>query len=188
MTDPATPNGSRRTLYLLLAVFFLPLVASFVLYYGVEWRPAAGANHGELLQPLRQLPGGAARALEGKWALVYVGDGACDAACRDALHVARQTHVLLNKDTNRVRRALLATSGCCDRAFLESEHGGIEIIDAADPALREPLLAVLPPGDHAHDLFVVDPLSNIVLRFDTREDPRGLLEDLKKLLKLSHIG
>jgi hypothetical protein len=188
MTDPAPPKASRRTLYLLLALFFLPLAASFVLYYGVEWRPSAGANHGELLQPLRQLPEPLAKTFEGKWAMLYVGDGACDAACREALVVARQTHLLLNRDATRMRRAILATSGCCDRDFLEREHAGIEILDAADPALRGQLLDSLPPGEHAHDLFVVDPLSNVVLRFDTRENPKGLLEDLKKLLKLSHIG
>jgi hypothetical protein len=27
-----------------------------------------------------------------------------------------------------------------------------------------------------------------VLRYDVRESPRGLLDDMKKLLKLSHIG
>jgi len=28
----------------------------------------------------------------------------------------------------------------------------------------------------------------LMMRFDTRENPKGLLTDLKKLLKLSHIG
>jgi hypothetical protein len=54
--------------------------------------------------------------------------------------------------------------------------------------VRAELAERLPPGEHTHDLFVVDPLQNIVLRFDARENPKGLLDDLKKLLKLSHIG
>jgi len=37
-------------------------------------------------------------------------------------------------------------------------------------------------------LFVVDPLGNLMMSYDVRGDPHGLLEDLKKLLKLSHIG
>jgi len=53
--------------------------------------------------------------------------------------------------------------------------------------MRE-LRSVLPPGELAHWLFVVDPLGNIVMRYDVRKEPRGLLDDLKKLLKLSHIG
>jgi hypothetical protein len=186
MPESSPPKPQRRTLYLLLALFFVPLAASFALYYS-GWRPAGGTNHGELLQPVRQLPPGV-KALEGKWALVYVGDGACPEACRTALYIARQTHTLLNKDMGRVNRALLATQQCCDEAFLDAEHPGIKVFDVSDPPAREELLALLPPGDHSHHLFVVDPMMNIVLRFDTRENPRGLLEDLKKLLRLSHIG
>jgi len=34
----------------------------------------------------------------------------------------------------------------------------------------------------------VDPLGNLMMRFDARQEPKGLLSDLQKLLKLSHIG
>lgn len=187
MPDPAPPKPNRRTLYVLLALFFVPLAASFILYYAVDYRPAPNANHGELLQPMRQLPA-PLQALEGKWAVIYVGDGRCDDSCREALFVARQTHTLLNKDMDRVQRVLVATSGCCDREFLDTVHAGILVFDATDPAVGAQVLAVLPPGDHANNLFVVDPLLNIVLRFDARENPKGLLDDIKKMLKLSHIG
>jgi hypothetical protein len=186
--SPSSPKPQRRTLYLLLVLFFTPLAASFVLYYGVDWRPAGGTNHGELITPPRQLPAVAAE-LEGKWALVHVGEGSCSEACRHSLHIARQTHVLLNKDMDRIDRVLLATSDCCDRASIEADYAGIRYVNATDPATRDAVLQALPSsGDYAHDLFVVDPLRNVVLRFDTRENPKGLLEDLKKMFKLSHIG
>lgn len=187
MPDPAPAKPSRRTLYIMLALFFVPVAASFTLYYGIGWRPAGSTNHAELLQPLRQLPASMAE-LEGRWALVYAGDGACNEACRHALYIGRQTHTLLNKDMGRVQRVLLATSNCCDREFLGREHDGLLIRDVGDDAASSELRAALPPGDHSHHLFVVDPLRNVVLRFDTRENPRGLLDDMKKLLKLSQIG
>jgi hypothetical protein len=37
-------------------------------------------------------------------------------------------------------------------------------------------------------VFVVDPLGNLMMRYDARSDPHGLLEDLRKLLRLSQIG
>src|SRR5687768_10578630 len=116
-----SPKTSRRTLYLLLALFFAPLAASFILYYGASWRPAGGTNHGELLEPIRQLPP-LTKSLQGKWALVHVGVGACTEACRNALHIARQTHLLLNKDMDRIDRVLLATDGSIDRARIESDY------------------------------------------------------------------
>jgi hypothetical protein len=184
---PEAPN-SRRTLLILAALFFVPLAAAFILYYGVGWRPSGGSIHGELLQPMRQMPEVFAPLL-GKWTLVYVGDGQCDADCRRALVDARQTHLLLNKDMDRVNRLLLTTGNCCDLAYLDKEHPGLKVNDISEPVEDlDHWLALLPPGDLRHWLFVVDPLGNIVMRYDVRNGPRGLLDDLKKLLKLSHIG
>jgi hypothetical protein len=183
MTESVT--RSRRMLLLLVALFFVPLAAAFIAYYG-GWRPAGSTNHGELLQPIRQLPATFAEPLTGKWALAWVGDGACNTDCQTALVFARQTRLSLAADTNRVKWVLLATDHCCNREYLDTAHQGIIALDAA--ADRAALLATLPEKDLAHSLFVIDPLGNIVLRYDVRNSPRGLLEDIKKLLKLSHIG
>ncbi|HXC59424.1 MAG TPA: hypothetical protein VN645_08905 [Steroidobacteraceae bacterium] len=180
-----TPRPSRRTLLLLIALFVLPLAASFVLYYGMGWRPAGNTNHGELLQPIRQLPAFTEK-LHGQWILAYAGDGACSEDCRQSLIFARQTRLSLGQDARRVGRALFATGHCCDRVYLDAEHSGIEVFDL-DAAQRAELLGVL-PADLAYTLFVIDPLGNIVMRYDVRESPRGLLDDMKKLLKLSSIG
>lgn len=179
---------------ILFALFFVPLAASFILYYGFKWRPSGGTNHGELLQPLKQMPEAAASILEGatpdqkNWALVYVGDGACDEDCRTALVFARQTRLSLNKEMTRVNRVFLAMDHCCDLAYIDKEHAGLKVRAIEDPEAAEQLLGVLPPGDLRHWLFIVDPLGNIVMRYDVRQSPRGLLDDMKKLLKLSHIG
>ena len=38
------------------------------------------------------------------------------------------------------------------------------------------------------DVYVVDPLGNLVMRFPSGSDRKGLIKDLDKLLRLSHIG
>ena len=118
--------------------------------------------------------------------MAFVGDGACDTDCQTALVFARQTRLSLAANTARVNWVLLATDHCCNREYLDTAHPGMVTLDAA--AERAALLAVLPVSDLPHSLFVIDPLGNIVLRYDVRNNPRGLLEDMKKLLKLSHIG
>jgi len=179
---------------LLGALFLVPLAAAFILYYAMDWRPAGGSNHGELLQPVRQLPSDLGGLLKGdgsqpsNWALVYVGDGACDEDCRRALVFARQTRLSLGKDMTRVNWGLLATGNCCDLDYLDREHKGMKVYAAGDDAGVQELLELLPPVDLRYMLFVVDPLGNIMLRYDVRQPPRGLLDDMKKLLKLSHIG
>jgi hypothetical protein len=184
----ATRPRGRRMLLFLVALFFVPIAASFILYYGVGWRPAGGTNHGELYSPARPLPASPAPLAEKKWSLVYAGDGACDENCRRSLVFARQTRLSLNQEMTRVTRVFLATANCCDREYLDKEHEGLVVLDvAADPGLLA-VVAALPATEREHSLYIVDPLGNLVMRYDTRTEPRGLLDDLKKLLKLSHIG
>jgi hypothetical protein len=181
----ASPAPQRRTLLLLLALFVLPLAVSFVLYYATGWRPQGTSNHGVLFTPAIPLEDAAA-PLTGKWSLLVVGDGACDEDCRRSLVFARQTRLSLNQEMDRVNRVFLATDGGMDTAWLAGEHPGLNVIDAGSG--HAGLLARIPPQDREHSVFVVDPLGNLVLRYDSREDPKGLLSDMKKLLKLSHIG
>ena len=202
----ATPGELRarnlRTLAALAALFLLPLVIAFFTYYGTAWRPAAHVNHGQLITPARPLPAALAvvtgEAQSGtpdpavpvfrkRWSLVYVGAGSCNADCRQALYVMRQTRLALNNDMARVERVFLASEACCDRGFLVREHPGLEVLDASAPQ-AVPLLAQFPAAGREHLLFIVDPLGNLMMSYDARTNPHGLLEDLNKLLALSHIG
>ena len=184
---------NRRPLLLILILFVGPLAAAFWLYYGSSWRPSGLTSHGELIQPVIVLPAlpkatGDGNVLAGKWSLLVVGtgDAGCDADCRNALIYARQTWLSLGRLSSRVQRVLLAGPGCCDSAYLHREHDGLVVADAgAGPAAA--LLAAI-PEPRGHYVFVVDPLGNLMMRYDVRDDPKGLREDLKKLLELSHIG
>ena len=190
-----------RTLAALAALFLLPLVIAFFTYYGTAWRPAAHVNHGQLITPARPLPAALAvvtgEAQSGtpdpavpvfrkRWSLVYVGAGSCNADCRQALYVMRQTRLALNNDMTRVARVFLVTAHCCAPG-LAQEHAGLVVLDAQG-APAAPLLQQFPSQQREHTLFVVDPLGNLMMSYDARQNPRGLLEDLKKLLRLSHIG
>jgi hypothetical protein len=183
--SPAQRRG-RRMFLLLVAVFFGPLLVSFGLYYLTDWRPVGQTNNGELIAPPRPLPDAPAE-LTTDWSLVYVGDAACDEACQQALVVGRQTRIALNQEMTRVRRVLLATASCCESEYLAREHEGLVVLDGSTPAMA-PLLAQFPAEDRAHSVYVVDPRGNLVMRYDARKEPKGFLTDLKKLLKLSHIG
>jgi hypothetical protein len=188
-----------RTVGALAALFVLPLALAFYTYYGTSWRPAGRVNHGSLITPPRPVPafalprvppgGGAATegALRGVWTLLYVGDGACDEDCRRALLVMRQTRLALNTDMTRVRRVFLATGSCCAAGLAAQPDPGLVVLDATGPAAAG-LLAVFPGEARARSLFVVDPLGYLMMSYDARTDPRGLLTDLQKLLRLSQIG
>jgi hypothetical protein len=191
-----------RTVGALAALYLVPLALAFYAYYGTDWRPARRVNHGTLVSPPRPLPEprlprllpAAARGdpaaggrLRDRWTLVYIGAGACDADCRWTLYVMRQTRLGLNNDMTRVERVFLATGPCCDRSYLARAEPGLTVLDASSPAAAA-LLQQFPAAARAHTLYIVDPLGNLMMSYDARLDPHGLLEDLKRLLRLSHIG
>ena len=201
-TTAQATRPKRGTLLLLALLFFTPLLLAFAIYYGSAWRPTGRTNHGVLIEPARTLPpialpqiaassGGdslaAADVLTGKWSLVYVGSGDCDAGCRDTLYFMRQTHLGLANLIPRVQRVFLVTSGCCDRDYLAREQPNLITLNA-DGAAGSSLLAQFPAERRDSTIFVVDPRGNLMLRYDAHEDPKGLRNDLKKLLALSHIG
>jgi hypothetical protein len=189
-------SRGRRQLLIVAAAFLLPVAIAFALYYGQVWRPAGSSNLGELISPARPLevaglrnvdgtPADAA-AFQGKWSLIYIGDGACDAACRTALVFARQSRLALNNEMTRVQRIFLATGNCCANDYFRAEHAGLIALDASAPEAQAFLAQF--PKDRANALFIVDPLGNLMMRHDASHTTKDLLSDLKKLLKLSHIG
>jgi cytochrome oxidase Cu insertion factor (SCO1/SenC/PrrC family) len=201
-TTAQATRPKRGTLLLLALLFFTPLLLAFAIYYGSAWRPTGRTNHGVLIEPARTLPpialpqiaassGGeslaAADVLTGKWSLVFVGSGDCDAGCRDTLYFMRQTHLGLANLIPRVQRVFLVTSGCCDRDYLAREQPNLITLNA-DGAAGSSLLAQFPAERRDSTIFVVDPRGNLMLRYDAHQDPKGLRNDLKKLLALSHIG
>ena len=199
MSAPEAALRARnlRTLALLAALFLLPLIGAFCTYYGSSWRPAGMLNHGRLIAPPRALPalalpavlppGTPPVALRAQWSLVYLGAGDCDPACAQALYVMASARLALNKDLARVRPVFLVTRDCCARERLAQADPALLVLDASGVAATA-LTAAFPVEERAHTLFVVDPLGNLMMRYDARENSRGLLEDLQKLLRLSHIG
>ena len=201
MPDSAAALRARnlRTLALLAGLFLLPLLLAFCTYYGSSWRPGHHVNHGVLITPPRPLPavhlvqllppaGTAVPALlRGQWSLVYVGAGSCDSACAQALFVMASARLALNNNLTRVRPVFLASADCCDQARLAHDYPALVVLDAQGAAAAA-LLGEFPEDARTHTLFVVDPLGNLMMSYDARQNSRGLLEDLQKLLRLSHIG
>jgi cytochrome oxidase Cu insertion factor (SCO1/SenC/PrrC family) len=201
--DPQVVRRGRRQLLLLAALFFVPLAIAFWMYYGpTGWRPSGDASKGDLIDPARPLAALAlttadgqrtdAQFLRGRWSMVYVGDGLCDKRCREALYLTRQTRIALNKDMDRVQRVLLVTGRCCDRGFLAQEHPDLivaRVDDDASAALLEPFPTYggVPLAD-AGRVYLVDPLGNLLMSYAPTAPDKALLTDMKKLLRLSHIG
>ncbi len=188
-------SGRLKLLALILA-FFGPLFAAMLIYFNPAWfTPTANASHGDLITPAQPLAAFAAVSfkgrtlpgdlLAGKWTLLYWGGANCGLACEAGLFKMRQVRLSLSKDLKRVQTVYLASEPVTgDR--LEQVLGRHPRLITAYPqpgAFLEQFSAY-----SKNSIYLVDPLGNLMMRYSGDVASKGLLKDLKKLLRVSKIG
>ena len=189
MTDARRKKG-RVQFLVIAAVFFGPLLFAVWLYYqGGALQPEARVNHGMLLEPIVNLADEvpASSILEERlWLLVYVDNASCDEGCEQALYTLRQSRLMLGREMDRLQRVFLHGDEPPDNLLLADEHEGL--ITLQDDALRSVLDNKKPEVLAAGGYYLIDPHGNLVMYFSPDVVPRDMVDDIKRLLKLSRIG
>ncbi|MBT8137321.1 MAG: hypothetical protein KJO54_09950 [Gammaproteobacteria bacterium] len=194
MTETAEHRG-RGTLIAMGLLFIGPLALAWTLYLTGVWQPGAGANHGQLIEPIITLPrdaqplagGGVSEGgfLYGRWTLVHYLNGDCDESCVAAIYKTRQVRIAMGRETERIDRVLVLHDAAVPELGAGSEElltispagtAGMQIVDA------------LTKNGGSERIFLVDPLGNLILSYPRDGAPADIRDDLKKLLRLSRIG
>ena len=154
-------------------------------------QPASRANSGALLEPIINLNDVLPEsplfdAQQERWLLVYSNVSDCDAGCRDDLYTIRQMRLMLGREMDRLARIFLHGESGVDTLFLAAEHEGL--IALRDRAMSEYLAKKRPEDRAAGGYYLVDPQGNLVMYFDPGLEPGAVVDDIKRLLKLSRIG
>jgi hypothetical protein len=191
----ARRNG-RLKLFVLLLVCAAPIIASYVTYYIIK--PSGRTNYGAFIdQRSHPMPKLASTTLDGrpetlenyagKWIMVKVGGGACDEACTKQLFAMRQLRTMQGKNMDRVERVWLITDKEPVDTMLIRQYDDMHMLRVSPEQLAKwlPVEAGTRLEDH---IFLVDPRSNLMMRFPKDPDPRKVHKDLSKLLKASAIG
>jgi hypothetical protein len=192
MNEVPKQKKARLQFILIAFAFVGPLLIAVWLYFqGAPLQPAGRTNHGALLEPIVNLRDKLPESpihnyYEDSWLLVHPHAGPCDGPCRVALHTIRQSRLMLGKEMGRLRRVLLHGDSALDTVFLAEEHPGLITIEdgSLNGLLHNKKPADLPPGGY----FLIDPLGNLVMYFQPDLDPSQMVDDIKRLLKLSRIG
>lgn len=179
---------SRRTLILLAAIAIAPVALSYAVYYWFPRDPQV--NYGTLLPtaPAPDISGAQADGvrsgladLRGRWVLLIAAGDHCDTECERMVYATRQARTMQGREQDRVARLLVATGAEPLPPALAGQHPGLVAI-TADAAAVARLPAAAPA------ILLVDPLGNLVLRYSSDPDIKGLAKDLARLLKASRIG
>ena len=161
MSDAIESRRNHRfTLLLLAGVAVLPLLAAYVLY--LFWRPSSLTNYGELLPPTSIADAVAAQPdgsrfdfarFKGKWVMVMVDSGACDAYCQGKLYRMRQVRLTQGQNMERIERAWLIDDEIAPSGRLVADYEGTHQIRVKDRAL----LSRLPAQSSARAHLAVRP-------------------------------
>ena len=88
---------------------------------------------------------------------------------------------------------LLVTRQSLDTQLLDrlrKEHADLQIVTLASddwPAMAAQFEIESRP-EQAYRFFLIDPLGNLMMAYAPDAPPKGVLKDLRKLLKVSQIG
>jgi len=192
MQNDASKN--RKKLVLVVAIFVLPIIASYLAYY--VWQPqGAVGNYGELIPPvtlsetitLTKLEGGETKLkdLRGKWVLVQVDAGSCDAACEQKFYAMRQARLMQGREQDRVVRLWIVSDNVAPNPLVRQKIDDMLLLKDASGALIAKLPAPINAKQH---IYFIDPLGNLMMRWPANPDIKRMHKDIQRLLKYSQIG
>ncbi|MBT8438730.1 MAG: SCO family protein [Gammaproteobacteria bacterium] len=197
------PEQSKKrnpyTPWFVVIAFVAPVVAAYALFFlGIT--PPAFSNKGELLNPIIDVESFALtdddnqsmsrdEITNHKWHMVYFAGASCDDACNQILYNMRQINIAVGKNANRLRRLLvhLEKPGQEFQALIAKEYPDAEHANANAATIAAALQEV-GAEFRSNEVYIMDPLGNIMLRFTQDQPYKDLLHDLNKLFKVSQIG
>ncbi|MFS1859985.1 hypothetical protein BCU54_002540 [Vibrio lentus] len=178
-------SKGRLMLIGLILIFALPaIIAKTVL--DQHWYTAGVTNSGELVEPrvILEDVGITLPVAEEGWLVGYIAPTECESLCEQQLHYLNQSYLALGKNKERVTAVVFVAEGV-------SLKGTINKPDLEFLAGGDQLRAEFAPAS----IVIIDPLGQLVMEYKSVSEPsqlvsqsKGMIHDLRKLLKLSRVG
>ena len=164
---------SKLKFLLIVFVFILPFIFAKYFFDNDATSTRGTTNHGSFLVDEINIT---SLADNDHWIILQVIDGKCDISCQDNMHMLRQINTALGKDMGRVKRYLLNNTD--ENVVYFDNYPKVIVLDRS-----ETLYNKLTKMDER--IFIADPFGKIILGYENDFIAKGLLKDIKKLLKFS---
>jgi hypothetical protein len=207
MSDSQKPTSKFRrdmTLVLLVLACGLPVVATWVFYLNPDLLSKKRGNFGMLIEPpypLRNIrlltaAGKDFRIEEarGKWSLLWLTSQPSVSECGSYLHRMHNIRLALRENSVRLQSfAVMLTGSSTDECIKNNtEFPDIVLLTGSKTELRDLAMQFAKAAglstSQTDGFYLVDPLGNLMMRYDTNADFKGILKDLERLLKYSWVG
>ena len=192
---PQNKTNGRKILLILAAIFVLPFTLAATSH--LLNLQASGKSYGNLIQPPQVLNFPVLHESQGKefvreqwlkkWSVVMLDTAGCAQPCLEKVHLLKQVHTSLNKDIKRVQRVLLVPTDIHGETMndLEKKYPDLIILAGADADTVKFAAEFNVAGGQ---IYLVDPLGNLMMSYPEKMDSKELYSDLKRLLKNSWAG
>ena len=105
----------------------------------------------------------------------------------------RQVRLAQGENLRRVQRLFLATGASPEsglqEVLMEYPDMAVARLSPEQAAMIAPVFSIEGnPMQGAGNVYLVDPLGNLMMYYGPDADPRGMIQDLQRLLKYSHTG
>ena len=182
----------------LVLVFASPFVAGWMALYVFELRPES-INYGTLVQPVKKLRWPVLESLAGdrfengfgrKWIFLLIARDSCSQQCQSNLFYLRQIRTLLGRDTPRLQNLLIVTNAEDKEltSFLVDYPDLVVIENGSELLYSQFRVAGVEQVGSTPQLYLVDPDNNYMMHYPAEFDHYRVLDDIRKLMKLSQIG
>jgi len=184
----------KRKLLIISVVlaFTAPVVIAILMHsQWITWRPDITRNHGTLIQPVIALPEfdvssatgePVARAdLLDQWQLVHLRHAPCDEQCLEAAYWLRQVRRAQDRHQPEVAMLVISTADL-ELSEIEAIREVSDRIRIVDGSAAEQLAGVFPGSESVASSYILDPMANIILRYEADSDPNDMRRDLDRLL------
>ncbi len=183
----------------LIAVFLSPFIGGWLALYVFDVKPTSG-NYGTLIVPVKKLNWPVLEGSDGqrytagfgrKWTLLLFAGGSCGELCRSNLFYMRQLRTLLGRDTLRLQNVLISSGSLSEKTTIYlQEFPNLKVIENNNDAELYHSFSLDGYDDVGASprMYLVDPDQNLMMHYPAESDQNRVLEDMKKLMKLSQIG
>lgn len=182
---------TRRLVLGVAAIFGLPVLAAWYLFFHGDRSLLTSSNYGELIKapfPMSELrltdyQDKPIDKMAQKWTVLY-WTNTCQDTCKQTIDKIFRARMVLGKDMLRTQ-TWLATEQKVSNDILPrlTDKQGFDTRVMQLPKQAENLKIF---GDKA--ILLIDPFGNVMMRYAEDAPPKAINSDLKQLLKLSRMG
>lgn len=192
--------SNRLKLLAILAIFLLPLLAAVLMFRGqLPLFSGEPINQGTLVQPPVALDWTVATAdpalepadaLLGNWVMLLAVPAICEEACLQKVTGLRQVHKASGRERHRLELVLL-TGSLPDQSLKQqflNIYEQFKVLSDPSGKINQSMQAALSQSDlsaNGLDTYLVDPLGNIMMAYNTADSEARMSKDLKRLLAWS---